>query len=620
MRSALKRIAVCCVAAMLFGTAVSSAAPIVPKRVYGNLGYFYTGSEADGGATTNSSLTTVSLNLDSYVWRPWFADLNLGATSSMSRNESVTNKTKLDLLSSYLNFSMMTRSRYPFRLTYNTSDNVTDWNTGKITLLSLGPEYKTRYLNARQSIITLGGNRVDAWYTQRTRNYSGVELIDDTVGAKLKWRGRAYNLYANSTYQERTNSISADRTKNILGIVTHNYFPNKEFYIKTQATSSQNNVGTEIYLEGTLNEVQTNVGLFRDRVTRTNQVNSFMYWRPDYKPYTATGGLRVYRRDTLNDLSTLQDVIQQSVNANLAGNYKINRRLWATLSADASGLYNSGQIDYVSITSSQNALLNYRSDNKIYRDYQYNWNASGGFTNQLGLRNPGDNLNTVLPFQASKLSDFSKDFTQTYSVGAGHSLSRSWITGNRSILRVNANQSAREYIQANGGRNSLGITHSGSINWNESMKKGKFYSQMTLMDARNIDESTESQLVNVQVSRIVPINRLSSWGSNLSIQSSRQYSRADGDIRFRDGFLTATSGRLNYNHTRMFGIYKLKFRSRLDYISTINRLGGDRKQAAWEGRLGYNIGKLSTALIGRKIWSDSGLGTGVIVFQVNRGF
>jgi len=619
LRSALKRIVVFSVTAMLLIAATSYAAIIVPKRVYGNVGYFYTGSQADGGATTNSSLSTLALNLDSYFWRPWFASLNLGAVSSMSRSEAALNSSSLDLLSTHLNFSLMPRSRYPFRLSFNTSDNVTDWSSGKITMLSLGPEYKTRYLNVRQSIITLSGDRADAWYTQRTRNYAGVKLIDDTVGAKLKMRGLAYNLYANGTYQSRTNSVSADQTKNKIATVTHNYFPNKAFYIKTQVISSQNDVGTEIYQVG-LDKYQANIGMFRERITQTNQINSFLYWRPDYKAYTVTGGLRAYQRVTNNSDIEFQDVIQQGVNANLSGNYRITRRLKLTAAASSFGLYNSGQTDYVTVTSNQNLLLNYRSDNVIYREYQYSWNASGGLTNQVGFKNPRPGLDPAAPFAASNLSDFSKDYSQTYNAGVAHNLSRSWVTGNRSSLRLNLNQSAREYIRTIGVANSLGISHSATINWNEAVKKGKFYSQLTLMDTRNINESTESQLLDLQVSRIVPINRLSSWGSHLSLQSSRRISGADNGPRFGDGFLTAANGRLNYQHARMFGIYKLKFRTRIDYNGTTNRRGGDRMQADWETRLGYNIGKLSTALIGRKIWSDSGLGTGVIIFQVNRGF
>jgi len=623
LRSGLKRAVVYCVTAMFMGVTVDAVAAIVPKRLYGNVGFFYTATEADGGATTNSSLTTLALNLDSYVWRPWFSTLDLGATTSMSRNNSVTNSSSLDLLSTHLNFSLMPRSRYPFRLSFNTSDNVTDWPSLNVfssdkVLPSFGPEYKTRYLNARQSIITKGGDRADAWYTQRTRNYVGVKLIDDTFGAKIKMRGVAYNLYANGVYQKRTNTNNADESKNKLGTITHNYFPSKEFYIKTQVTSSQNDVGTEIYVvDGS--RAETIVGMFRERVTRTHQMSSFMYWRPDYKPYTATGGMRVYRRYTDNQDVDLQDTIQQGASANLAGNYKINRRMRLTASASASGLYNSGLNDYINMSSSQDLLLNYRSDNVNYREFQYNWNASGGFNNQAGAKQELDPDN-VRELDFNDLSSYNKDLTQAYSLSAGHSLTRGWITGNRSSLRIHLNQSATEHIQSDGKRNSLGISHSSSINWNEAMKKGKFYSQLTLMDTRNIDESTESQLMNFQVSRIVPINRLSSWGSHLSAQSSRRYSSTEGETRFWDGFLTTVNGRLNYQHARMFGIYKLKFRTKLEYNSTANRKGGDRKQADWETRLGYNIGKLSTALIGRKVWSDSGIGTGVIIFQVNRSF
>jgi len=610
LRPKLIRSIVFAITTVIAGTAVCSAATIVPKRLYGNVGYFYTGNKADGGATTNSSLTTFSLNLDSYFWRPWFATLDMGATSSMSSSETATTSSRLDLVSTRLNFALMSRSRYPFRLSYNTSDNVTDWTSGKITLISLGPQYKTRFLNARQSLITKAGNRFDAWFTQRTRNYTGIKLVDDTFGAKLKTRGKTFNLYANGVFQKRTNSLNNDETENRTATMTHNFFPNKAFYIKTQFSSSHNDVGSEI-----LNK--SNVGMFRNRLTRTNQLSSFMYWRPDYKPYTATGGLRVYRRYT-DDGTDTQDNVQQGVSANLAGNYKINRRLRATATVTNSGLYSSGSNDYVTISSNQSVLVNYRSDNVIYREYLYNWFASGGVTSRVGFKNPEDE--SVTSFQPGNRHLYSKDYSQNVRGGAGHTLTRSWLTGNRSTLKVNLNQSANETLETKGKRNSLGISHSASINWHELLKKGKFYSQLTMLDSRNIDESTESQLVNLQVSRIVPINRLSQWGSHLSTQSSRRYTSANEEDSFWDGFLTSVNGRLNYQHARMFGIYKLKFRTRVEFSSTANRRGGDRKQADWEGRLGYNIGKLSTALIGRKVWSDSGIGTGIVVFQVNRSF
>jgi len=84
--------------------------------------------------------------------------------------------------------------------------------------------------------------------------------------------------------------------------------------------------------------------------------------------------------------------------------------------------------------------------------------------------------------------------------------------------------------------------------------------------------------------------------------------------------LTTLTGRLSYQHGRLFGIYRLKFNTKLDLSSTANRDGGDRKQAEWESRATYAVGMLNTALVARVVESDSGLGSRVVVFQANRSF
>ncbi|MDX1812794.1 MAG: hypothetical protein R3240_12635, partial [Gammaproteobacteria bacterium] len=66
--------------------------------------------------------------------------------------------------------------------------------------------------------------------------------------------------------------------------------------------------------------------------------------------------------------------------------------------------------------------------------------------------------------------------------------------------------------------------------------------------------------------------------------------------------------------------YKLKFRAELDVSTTGNLEKEDRMQADAEARLGYNVGKLSTALIGRGVVNNTGLSMGVVVMQINRSF
>jgi len=573
---------------MIVSAAAWSSVSNFPGKVYGNLGFFYTGTQTGEGARSNSTNTTLSLNLDSYVWRPWFATYNIGGTGSVTKNESSIGSSSVDLLSTHADFSLLPRSRYPFRLTMSTNDNIDDWLSSEKTVINFGTQYKSRYLNARQSFITLAGDRYDGWYTRRSRNYSGIDQTDNTFGAKAKVRGKSQNFYANGTYQFRENSANSNETKNIVGSAVHNYFPTSDFYIKTLVTKT--------YADDT--DSTPNSSVFSERTTNLDQMSSFFYWRPVYKPYTSTGGLRAHRRVVEVDGA---DSSQVGVDANLAGNYTLTRRLRLTATANASVL-NSENIAVIS-NSNQSVLLSYRSDRIRYREIGYQWYASGGIGNKINVSN-----------------ETFDEVSQTLNAGIGHSGQKSWVTGNRSRVNVNLSQSIREFIRVKEEDSSLSLSHSASVNWNEEMRKGQFYTQLTALDTRNIDDKTEMQIINYQLSRVAPINRLSQWGAHLSAQSSRRYTEGDEEKDFIDGFLTAISARLNYQHGRLFGIYKLKLRTKLDVTSTANRDGGDRKQADWLGRLGYNVGKLSTALIGRWVFSDSGLGTKVVYLQLNRSF
>ncbi|HFE39543.1 MAG TPA: hypothetical protein ENK06_14205, partial [Gammaproteobacteria bacterium] len=393
--------------ALLSATAWSAASQF-PGRVYGNLGFYYTGIRTEEGAKSNSTNTTLSLNMNSYVWKPWFATYDIGGTGSIAKNQSSANTSSVDLLSTHLNFSLLPRSRYPFRLTFSTNDNVNDLLSGDLATGSRG--YRSRYLNARQSFITLSGDRYDGWYTRRTRTYSGVDLVDNTVGAKAKVRGKYQNLYANGTYQWRDNSVNSNQTKNIFGSVTHNYFPSSEFYVKTLVS--------KIYTDDGSNT--PNSSIFSNRTTNTDQLSSFFYWRPDYKPYRVTGGLRTYRRAA--DISNAADTTQIGVDANVAGTYTITRRLLLTATANGSVLSSSDVSD--ARNSNQSVLLSYRSDRIRYRDIGYHWYASGGFENKIN-------------------SEFNDTQTsQSLNATAGHSAQKGWTTGNRSTLRLNITQSA----------------------------------------------------------------------------------------------------------------------------------------------------------------------------------
>ncbi len=588
-RKFLLNISLVCLSA--FASNATAALFYTPK-IYGNIGFHFTGTRAGGGSESNAAYTTISANANSFLWRPWFATYDLGATASKLKSYSGASSNSVNLLYTHLNFSLLPKSRFPFRLSASYGNDVDSWGVKSFNWLDVGDK-QSLYFNARQSYITRKGDRFDAWYTQRARNYFDAELDDKTVGAKIKTRGKHQNTYANASYQKRQNSLTSLETSNVIGSVTHNYFPSSEYYVKTI-------VSTTHYED---NSFVDNTSLFDDRATDRNQLSSFMYWRPEYRPYTATAGLRLYRRGT--SAVDFADSNQLGLDANVAGNYTINRRLRATFAASAAVLFT--KVSDEDRTDSENLstslLLNYRSDRKIVKEFIYYWYASGGVG---GLVN----------------AQFDEtDFSQTLNIGAGHRAHRVWVTGNRSSLRLNLNQSAREFLRYDPLDTGLNVSHSVTVTWNNDLRKGRFYSQLSMLDSHIIDDvNSNSQIVNFQFSRVVPVTRLSQWGAHISVQASRNHSENDVSESFLNEFMSTGSGRLDYQHARLFGIYKLKFRAKLDVATTGILDSEDRRQADAELRLGYNIGKLSTALIGRGVINNTDLSMGVIVMQLNRSF
>ncbi len=582
---------------ILLGVVVLSAAStaslayqLQPITFNGNIGYFYTLNENDGGSQADSSNLIGSLNADAYLWQPWFARLNAGGTVSIAKSEADTINSESKLLSSRLNLQVLPKSRFPFQLTFNSSDNAVEWvNKDKAELVDLGLDYRSRYFNVRQSYITLGGNRLDAWYSQRMRGSDiNGDLKDNTYGAKAKWRAKNYNLYLAGTMQTKEQSEIDQQRKNTVLSLMHNYIPTSEFYIKTLATK------TRVDNETRKGDDPTNSsGSFPlNSVTDISQVTSFFYWRPVHKPFTLTGGTRFVWRNV--DFATVKDD-QTNFNANVAGNYQVNRRFRITGTANISSLDTERNNR---VASKQSVLANFRSDRYALRYFNYYWYVNGGVGNEVEAQ-----------FQKT-------DTTQDLNIGIGHSAHRNWVTGNRSNLRANIIQAAREFIQIDEGDTSFTLSHSASLTWRDGGQQSTSFIQLSGLDSRNFDDDIDTQIITLQLSHNVPISRLSSWGGHFTLQSTRR-----NTVQTRmDRFLTTGTGRLNYRHARLFGIYRLEFRGRFDISTTANREGGDQKQAELEGRLRYNIGLLNTTLLGRWVNNDAGIGSKMLVFQVNRQF
>lgn len=613
----------------------------MPLYLGGNLGYLYNYTRADAGADGETTQVTGQLNMNSYIWQPWLARFGASGTVSASRSQVASGLSDTNLGSYNFNLNLFPVSRFPFSLTLLGTDDIGlgDGQDSLSNPFGVGKGYHVRFVGARQSIIGLGGDRFDTWYhdrysvlRDRAGDYSptttAMQFTDRgqterTVGASYKGRIRNNNFDLTGARQEYENSAFDSTNISDSVAMTHHYIPSSSnYYVKTLA--SMNNVENRL----TRSNCPTNSlscgyaggPYFSQAKTNESQVSSFFYWRPEYRPYALTASLRLHRREVDsegNKLITQQDR-QVDGFGNLAGNYEITRRLRFTGALGFSGLDTERGN---TVSSTQNASLQYQSDPIFFREFNYSYYGDVTAGNRTAAE-----YDTI-------------QFSETMGLGAGHRVSRRWATGNRATLRVNVQQSVRESLGmydvedktlsdlrlgskdfAYDGTNTT-INHVASMTWTDDIRAGgSSLAQLSMIDTRGLEDELESQLVNLQLSHTIPMTRQSSFSANGSLQSSRRVTSESVEKPFIDEFLTTASGRLSYQHERLFGIYKLNFRTKLDAYTSVNRSGGDRMQADWENRLGYAIGKLNASMMYRHIFSDSGLGVYTMLLHLNRSF
>ena len=139
--------------------------------------------------------------------------------------------------------------------------------------------------------------------------------------------------------------------------------------------------------------------------------------------------------------------------------------------------------------------------------------------------------------------------------------------------------------------------------------------QLTLADSRQSGASDgNQQFVNFQLLRNQNIDRLQTLNGNLTLQSVHRDFNGSGN---NDTVVTAT-GQINYNHSRIMGVPRLRFTSDL----RLSRADSDEwvDRGEWENRLDYSIGLLDARFSWRKTVLISDNDFDLVYFQVTRRF
>lgn len=587
-------------AAGLLGLASTSALAAKALHVGGSLGYTYNINQTEYGQGSEVEHLLLNLNAGGYLYQPWLLRWNGGiTTNSSSQSTQITRSlTETGVRSRRLIVEMLPRSRFPFYASYHDSNRLVSGEDDLIPLID--PSFSTRNMLFRQSLILSGGNRIDGWYNGRIRGSGQLgEISDATWGGKLKTRTRRSNLYADFSTQEQNYTLTSNQVNARVGNAMHNWFPSSEFYNKLLWN----------YMQVENNTSQTLAANIGGAKTTSQQFSDNFYWRPAHRPLVVSGAVRAQRREV--DFDSMTDTLILS--SQFGMNYELTRRMRMTASVGFSDLSikheNATQANDLSggtYDVNSTVGVNYSSDTHflsapVVRGFLWrgNWQANYG----------GSVFGEHTEEQEQELH-------HRLNSGANHNINRTWLTGNRSSLRVSLNQGGGVSGDTRAEEARLNISHSATVSWNERLRSGSSYAQLVMLDNRvNLDESS-MQLVRLQYSRSYPIDRLSSWAAHARSESNRRATEQNP----APGFSTTMSARLNYQHRRLAGIYRLRFKARADGLYTILPDNPGRASTNLEARLGYLIGKMSSSIVMRRMINFRGVDSWMGLFQLNRSF
>lgn len=546
-----------------------------------------------GAASRREFIETGNLAASSYVFQPWFAQLNanLGFVrgrsdgSGGSRSTSFTGGTGL---------SLFPASRFPFSASVDVSDSRSQ---GEL----IGAEYRTTLVSMRQSYRTLDDLRFSVSLDRSELKGSAVGSdVLNVISAAFSGRRAAHEFSADARLSGNSGGPGGTQSRYDLLTGRHSFVPASNLNVETIATYNRL-------------EQEQGSGLQRSTLAgRFVQIASYATWRPEEEeplydenhPMLVTGALR------LTAIETEQ--------ANLvAGNFSLSGSAGLSyvispltrLSANGSLTQSQSRASGGRFVGALNGILSHAPPPIAFGAYSYTWNSSGGGSATAGGTERRQNA-----------------FAQ-----ANHQVSRNLLASGIAQVTLSAGQGASVNIASSGG-SGLGITHNALATLTLlGETTARTYFSLTASDARTFgDLRSEFQLVNLQATRQAPLSALSFWSANLTVQGARQRSRdaAGGVPGAQDsGFNVSTFGSVAYQHRRAFGVPRLQLLASYTVNQTqlqsraLGDLAAPRENVSdsLDARLDYRIGKVETRLLLRSATVDGRRNTGVFL-RVTRNF
>jgi hypothetical protein len=520
--------------------------------------------------------TTARINMESFIWKPWFA--SIGGTLDTSRIHTFAESdSQTQVLSGDARLRLFPASRFPTFGFVSVTDTRTDVESStiperqvRVTRFGLSQSYQPE--SGRAFVSGLLDRSIEEGTEDRLRAVIDRVTLNGSLITERQRFGGDFNV------RRLTRELNQEELFELVGTFRHNARPVDTVTVDSFATYTDTRSETSL----------------SDLSNRVIQANSLAVWRPRRVPLTMSGTARVIARQQERDGSG-----DDSTTTNLAvgGDYLINRR--TRLSANV-----TANITDENANSTQGATLSYNPDPFPLGSFTYNWITSTTVFNQLGAE-AGD--------RAELGALFSHNLTRARPLAGAPAWTLS-IAGNNNISgRVNSVDGSSATLGLNG---SIGMSHaraSGSTSLRLDANDSRTYGTSGALATGD----NNFQSINFNLSHRQALSNNSQWNAYIATGWNRQDFGGEAN--------TTEFSNLNvaYSNARFLGVRRMLFRSQLT-ARTVDLLFGDlateeNSDMRWENRVDYTIGKLEMRLIATLSRVNARNGY-TVVFSIARKF
>lgn len=584
----------------------SDAAMLVPTSISGAISYSYGYTRAGGGGESETQAITGSISGSGYYWQPWFISLSATLTGSFSRSDSSTSSSSSNshAWGGSLGVNVFPVSRFPFSLTVSHTNSLLENNLEFSG--SANRTFTSTRLLAQQRYLAESGYNSNLTWSHGRFDSEGSTSTSDVISADTRKTFTNSSLLATANYSTSSDSKSAIKPQNWGVQLSHNYVPGNQLGVSNFVSTS----GSKTDFSNSKSQTQSVQG------------SSAFSWRPEYKPYSFSGGARIaYNENTQNTNGNESKSTSNVASLSMGLNYRLSRKVALFLTGGASGGSTaSGGIETTSRSANASLGTSYSSDQYSILGFQYGWNVGAGAG--------GSTSNTQTTGGDSSSSDEnSSETTSNVGLNAGHSASRNWSLGRATSLGLSISQSVGGSTNdKNRGSFSVGtgVGLSGTTRGNS----GSTFGGISLSHSYSESDSdspqgggatktkTEAFFGSINFSRNQTLNRLSALTANAGLQWS-QSSQSNQIVTTT----STANASLNYRHMRAFGIYALRFDSNATYSATLITNSDQLVTVSWYNSFQYNVGLLDMALdIDFDKASNSSQASGSLRFRATRTF